>query len=75
MSPLITVCIPVFDTEPYLAQCLLSVYTQDFSDFEVVVVSDASRGKDEKGRTAKKIVKMAQKYCDRFRKKKRPAAG
>ena len=68
MAPLITVCIPVFDTEPYLAQCLLSVYTQDFSDFEVVVVSDASRGKDEKGRTAKKIVKMAQKECDRFRK-------
>jgi len=68
LQPLVTVCIPVFDTEPYLAQCLQSVYTQDFADFEVVVVSDASRGKDEKGRGAKKIVRLAQKECDRFRK-------
>ena len=68
MQPLVTVCIPVFSTEPYLAQCLRSVYTQDFADFEVVVVSDASRGKDEKGRGAKKIVRLAQKECDRFRK-------
>lgn len=51
-----------------MAQCLRSVYTQDFDSFEVVVVSDASRGKDEKGRTAKKIVKIAQKESNRFRK-------
>ena len=70
MAPLISVCIPVFDTEPYLEQCLRSVYTQDFADFEVVVVSDASRGKDEKGRDAKKIVKLSQKECDCFRKEK-----
>ena len=68
MAPLISVCIPVFATEPYLAQCLRSVFTQDFADFEVVVVSDASRSKDEKGRGAKKIVKLSQKECDRFRK-------
>ena len=70
MAPLISVCIPVFATEPYLLQCLRSVYSQDFADFEVVVVSDRSRGKDEKGRSAKKIVKAAQKECDRFRKEK-----
>lgn len=69
-QPLISVCIPLFDTEPFLAQCLRSVSRQDFSDFEVVVVSDASRGKDEKGRAAKKIVKLAQKECDRLRKAK-----
>ena len=69
-QPLISVCIPLFDTEPFLAQCLRSVSRQDFSDFEVVVVSDASRGRDEKGRVAKKIVKLAQKECDRLRKAK-----
>ncbi|WP_294428238.1 glycosyltransferase family 2 protein [uncultured Treponema sp.] len=69
-NPIISVCIPVFSTEAYLAQCLRSVYTQDFDSFEVVVVSDASRGKDEKGRTAKKIVKLAQKESDKFRKEK-----
>ena len=69
-EPLISVCIPVFSTEQYLAQCLHSVITQDFADFEVVIVSDASRGKDEKGRSAKKIVKIMQKECDRLRKEK-----
>ena len=69
-QPLISVCIPLFDTEPFLAQCLRSVSRQDFSDFEVVIVSDASRGRDEKGRAAKKIVKLAQKECDLLRKEK-----
>ncbi len=69
-QPLISVCIPLFDTEPFLAQCLRSVSRQDFADFEVIVVSDASHGRDEKGRSAKKIVKLAQKECDRLRKEK-----
>lgn len=68
--PLISVCIPVFSTEPFLYRCLRSVIMQDFENFEVVLVSDASRGRDEKGRTAKKIVKLAQKECRRIRKKK-----
>lgn len=67
-SPLITVCIPVYCTEQYLADCLRSVYTQDFADFEVVVVSDRSPGKDEAGRSSKKLVKLAQKESDRWRK-------
>lgn len=65
---LISVCIPVFQTEPYLEQCLGSVLLQDFNNFEVIVVSDASKGKDSKGRTAKKIVKAAQKEYNRRRK-------
>jgi glycosyltransferase involved in cell wall biosynthesis len=68
LPPLISVCIPVYDTEPFLAQCLRSVIRQDFDSFEVVVVSDASRGKDVAGHTAKKIVKLAQKECDKLRK-------
>ena len=68
-SPLISVCIPVFGTEPYLFQCLRSVFTQDFSSFEIIVVSDRSCGLDEKGRGAKKIVKIAQKECKKYRKK------
>ncbi len=65
---LISVCIPVFETEPYLAQCLRSVYIQDFSSFEIVVVSDASHGRDEKNHSVKKIIKIAQKECNQFRK-------
>ena len=66
--PLITVCIPVFQTEPYLSACLRSVYMQDFDSFDVVVLSDRSPGKDEKGRSAKKIVGLVQKECDGWRK-------
>lgn len=69
ISPLISVCIPVFDTEPYLAQCLRSVWKQDFADFEIVIVSDASCGRDSEGRPAKKIAKLAQKESDLWRKK------
>lgn len=63
----ISVCIPVFQTERYLAQCLRSVYTQNFDSFEVLVVSDCSDGMDEKERSAKKIVRLAQKDCNKFR--------
>ena len=67
-SNLLSVCIPVYQTEPYLEQCLGSVLLQDFNDFEVIVVSDASNGKDSKGRAAKKIVNAAQKQYNRQRK-------
>lgn len=61
MKPLISVCIPVFGTEPVLERCLLSVAEQDFSPLEVIIVSDASRGKDSKGRNAEKIAKQVLK--------------
>ena len=66
--PLISVCIPVYNTEPYLLQCLRSVIMQDFSDFEIILVSDSSSGKDGQGRSSKKIVRLAQKECNAFRK-------
>ena len=69
-QPLISVCIPVYDTEPYLAQCLHSVLTQDFDSFEIVIVSDASCGRDEKGWKAKKIIQHSQKECNKIRKSK-----
>ena len=69
-QPLISVCIPVYDTEPYLSQCLLSVLSQDFDSFEIVIVSDASCGRDEKGWKAKKIINQTQKECNRIRKSK-----
>ena len=61
--PLISVCIPLYDTEPLLAQCLRSALLQDFDSFEVIVLSDASRGKDKKGCSAKKIIHLVEKEC------------
>ena len=68
--PSISVCIPLYGTEPLLAQCLRSVFLQNFDSFEVIVVSDASRGKDEKGRSGKKITKQVYKECRKIRKEK-----
>ena len=67
-SPLISVCIPLYETEVYLADCLRSMMLQDFDSFEVVVVSDDSRGRDQKGRSAKKIIKVCQKEFNKERK-------
>ena len=68
--PLISVCIPVFNTEPFLAECLQSVISQDFEAFEIIVVNDASPGKDRNGLSCKKIVKRAEKECKGLRKEK-----
>lgn len=70
-QPLITVGIPLYDTEPFLVRCLQSVITQDFESFEILVISDASRGRDEKGRSGKKITGLMQKECDKIRKEKK----
>ncbi len=67
--PLISVCIPVYNTEKYLAQCLKSVFAQDFDSFEIVIVSDASPGRDSKGWKAKKIIRHAQKEGNALRHK------
>lgn len=38
----ITVCIPVYNVEQYLSECLDSVFSQDYSNFNVVMVDDGS---------------------------------
>ena len=69
-APFISVCLPLYGTEPFLAQCLRSVFLQDFDSFEVIVLSDASRGKDERGHDGRKITKSLYKECRKIRKEK-----
>ena len=40
--PKLSIIIPVFNTEPYLPQCLESIIGQSFSDFELILVDDGS---------------------------------
>lgn len=68
-TPLISVCIPVYNTERFLAQCLKSVFVQDFDSFEIVIVSDASKGRNEQGWKAKKIIHKTQKDGNAWRRK------
>ena len=63
--PKISVCIPVYKTEAVLERCIKSAIRQaeDFSDFEIVVVNDGSKGRDEKGLKCRKIVSRCKKLA------------
>lgn len=41
-APSISVIIPMFDAEKYIRQCLVSVLSQKFKDFEAIVIDDCS---------------------------------
>ncbi len=57
----VSVCIPVYNSERYLPRCLESLAAQTLTDFEVLVVSDCSKGRDQRGWSCKKI-------CAKFKK-------
>lgn len=42
MNPLISVCVPVYNAEPYIRTCVESILHQSFRDFEIVLVDDGS---------------------------------
>lgn len=41
-NPFLSVIVPVYNVEPYLPQCLDSILSQTFADFEVILVDDGS---------------------------------
>ena len=42
MSPVISVIVPVYNTEPYLRECLDSISNQTLKDIEIICVDDGS---------------------------------
>lgn len=61
--PLVSLCIPVHNTEQHLTRCLDSVAAQlrTFTSLELVLINDNSTGKDERGRGCKKLARDFQK--------------
>jgi glycosyltransferase involved in cell wall biosynthesis len=43
-QPFFSIIIPVYQTEPFLEECLLSLREQTFMDFECIVINDGSIG-------------------------------
>lgn len=58
---LVSICIPVHNTEKHLPRCLATVAEQSFEGLELVLINDQSMGKDVQGRNCKKIVRAFQK--------------
>ena len=58
---LVSICIPVHNTEKLLPCCLESVAEQKLDGLELVLINDQSSGKDEQGRNCKKIVRAFEK--------------
>lgn len=53
--PVVSVAIPVFNGEPYLAQAIESVLGQTFNDFELIICDNAS---------SDRTIEIAQSYAD-----------
>ena len=46
--PFISICIPIYNTEKYIEQAILSVINQSFQDLEIIIVNDFSNDNTEK---------------------------
>lgn len=45
MTPYFSIIIPIYNVEDYLSQCLDSIITQSFTDYELILINDGSRDK------------------------------
>lgn len=56
-TPLLSVIVPVYNTEQYVNRCLDSILNQTYHNIEIIIVDDASEGD---------IKNIAVEYCKRY---------
>lgn len=61
MDALISIIIPVYNTEKYLKRCLDSVVNQSYKNIEIIVVNDCSQG------NAEEIINSYMEYDERIK--------
>ncbi len=60
MAPEISVVVPFYNVEPFIDQCLESIRTQTFTDFEVICIDD--RGRDNSLAVVEKYVRQDPRF-------------
>ena len=56
IQPLVSIIVPVYNTEEYLPRCIESIQKQNYSNIEIILVNDGSTDK-------------SGKLCDEYSKK------
>lgn len=59
MTPLVSICVPIYNSEDYIKKCLESLFEQTYSNIEYVFVNDCSTDK-----SLLKIQQCRDKYPD-----------
>lgn len=63
-EPLVSVCVPVYNHENYINECLQSIIDQDYKKIELIVIDDGS--KDSSVQVIKKIISACESRFVRF---------
>ena len=48
MNPEVTVIVPVYNSEKYIAKCIESILNQTFRNFELLIINDGSKDNSQK---------------------------
>ena len=61
-SPAVSVIIPAYNIAPFIGEALDSVFSQSFSDYEVIVVNDGSPDTEELERVLDPYISRIRYY-------------
>jgi len=55
-KPLVSILMPAYNAEKYIAMAIEGILNQTFTDFEFVIINDGSTDDTENGKMAKNMV-------------------